>query len=156
MQLSERRAGNEAYRAGNYAEALNRYERARSIVELVRGLSRADQMEVDVNRVTVLCNIAAARLAVGEYGAAAGACTAALEIDPGCLKALARRAKAHIGRHEYEAAAADVAALRGQGPAGAAQAAQLQAALEAAQAADRRSDARTFGAMFDRPAASNH
>ena len=150
MQLSERRQGNTAFRAGQYTEALDRYERARSIVELVRGLSRADQAEVDVNRVIVLCNTAAVHLATKSFGAAAEICTKALELDPGCVKALARRCKAHIGRHEYGLAAEDLAKLKEMGPAAVEQAADIAVLLKQAQAADRKAEAKTFGNMFDR------
>jgi hypothetical protein len=66
-QLEERRLGNEHYRAGRPAAALRHYERARGIVELVRGLAPADQAEVDRNRVAVALNAAAAHLALHQY-----------------------------------------------------------------------------------------
>ena len=47
MQLTERRQGNENYRAGDLDGALHHYERALAIVEYVRGTSEADQ----VNRI---------------------------------------------------------------------------------------------------------
>lgn len=104
MQLTERRKGNDAYRKGEYREALHHYVRAKSIVDLVQGLSQADQIEVISNRIAVNCNIAAVNLATKDFGAAVKACDAALELDPECQKALARKAKALIGRHEYDAA----------------------------------------------------
>ena len=150
MQLTERRQGNSAYRSSNYAQALQHYERARSIVDLVRGLSRADQAEVDVNRVAVLCNIAAVHLATKDFGAASEICSKALEVDPLCVKALSRRCKAQIGRHEYGAAAADVVKMKELGVEAAEQVAEVEMLLQQSQVADRRSDARTFGSMFDR------
>ncbi|KAI8106321.1 hypothetical protein M9435_000866 [Picochlorum sp. BPE23] len=102
--LVERRKGNDAYRKGTFAEALHHYVRAKSIVDLVQGLSQADQIEVISNRIAVNCNIAAVNLATKDFGAAVRACDDALELDPECQKALARKAKALIGRHEYDAA----------------------------------------------------
>lgn len=148
--MTERRQGNTAYRAGNYSVALNHYQRARSIVDLVRGLSRADQAEVDINRVAVLCNIAAVHLATKEFGAAMDICTKALELDPRCTKALARRCKAKIGRHEYEAAEEDLKELRALGPQTAALIYEIEGLLHQAQLKDKKADARTFGNMFDR------
>jgi len=162
LQLTERRKGNTAYRAGDYPTALEHYERARSIVELVRGLSRADQNEVDLNKVAVLSNIAAVYLATKEFGAAVDICNKALEVDPGCVKAVTRRCKAFIGRHEYDAAQADVEILKQMGsgndyqtgPAAAAAAAsaavELALALQHAQVVDQKNENKTFGNMFDR------
>jgi tetratricopeptide (TPR) repeat protein len=152
--LTERRQGNTAYRTGDYPKALEHYERAKSIVELVRGLSRADQNEVDLNRVAVLCNIGAVYLATKEFGAAVDICNKALELDPGCVKALTRRCKAFIGRHEYDSAQADVEILKEMGKKGVqgawAAAEELAVAVQHAQVVDRKAEAKTFGNMFDR------
>lgn len=110
--LMERRKGNDAYTKKNYGEALKHYQRAKAVVDVVEGLSQADQIEVILNKVLVNCNIAAVRLARKEFGAAVEACDSALELDPECEKALARRAKAHIGRHEFKKAQADIDELR--------------------------------------------
>ena len=129
---------------------MNHYQRARGIVDLVRGLSRADQAEVDINRVAVLCNIAAVHLATKEFGAAIEVCSKALELDPGCIKALARRCKAKIGRHEYAAAQEDIAELKNMGPQAVGLSFEIEGLLHQAQLADKKQDARTFGNMFDR------
>lgn len=110
--LSERRRGNAAYREMDYTKALHHYVRAKSIVDLVQGLSQADQIEVLVNRISVNCNIAAVHLATKDYGAAVHACDAALELDPTCQKAIARKAKALIGRHEFALAQGEIERLR--------------------------------------------
>lgn len=110
--LTERRKGNAAYKEQNYSDALHHYVRAKSIVDLVQGLSQADQVEVLLNRIAVNCNIAAVHLATKDFGAAVQACDAALELDPTCQKALARRAKALIGRHEFALAQVELEKLR--------------------------------------------
>lgn len=61
--MTERRQGNEAYRSRNYTKALHHYERAKAVVEFVEGLSRADQAEVEVNKVAVYLNLAAVHMA---------------------------------------------------------------------------------------------
>lgn len=149
--LTERRQGNNEYKAGNFAAALYHYERARSIVELVKGLSRVDQAEVDVNRVAVECNIAAVHLSTQDYGAAKAAASRALTIDPYCLKALSRRVKACIGRHEYgEDVEKDLKLLKSLGSEGFSEATSLQAAMKKAIAADRKTEERAFACMFDK------
>jgi hypothetical protein len=147
--LAERRAGNAAHRAGRHGEALRRYARARAVVELVRGLSRADQREVDANRLATLCNEAAAHLALKQYGAAGVAADAALALDARCAKARARRALAAAGRGEWAAAEADAAALRAAGEPGAGEVAR---AVARARAEARASERAAFGAMFARGA----
>eukprot|EP00887_Chlorella_sp_A99_P002559 scaffold6.g2559.t1 len=137
--LTERRQGNQAYRARDFAKALHHYERARAVVEFVQaregvGLSRADQAEVDVNK---------------EYGAAVEFCNKALGVDPRCAKALARRCKAHARRHKAGAAAGDLAALRALDP-GHAELAELEAELARVQREATESERETFAHMFDR------
>jgi len=50
MQLVERRKGNERYREREFAPAKNHYERAKSILDMVRGQGQAEQDEIDSNR----------------------------------------------------------------------------------------------------------
>jgi len=102
--LQERNKGNVAYRKQAYDTALHHYLRAKSIVDLVEGLSTADQEEVVVNAVAVNCNLAAVYLALREFGAAVAAADDALVLDGGCEKALVRKAKALVGQHEYVSA----------------------------------------------------
>ena len=113
--LQERRKGNAAYSAGQYDDAERYYVRAKSIVDLVEGLSTADQEEVVANAVAVNCNLAAVYLARGDFGAALGAAEDALGLDAGCEKALARKAKALVGRGAWEAAEAVVGEMDGRG-----------------------------------------
>ena len=113
--LQERRKGNTAYSAGQYDDAERYYVRAKSIVDLVEGLSMADQEEVVANAVAVNCNLAAVYLARGDFGAALGAAEDALGLDAGCEKALARKAKALVGRGAWEAVEAVVGEMDGRG-----------------------------------------
>ena len=50
LQLMERRKGNEQYRAKEFAAAKHHYERAKTILEAVRGLGQAEQDEITTNR----------------------------------------------------------------------------------------------------------
>ncbi|PRW44423.1 Peptidyl-prolyl cis-trans isomerase D [Chlorella sorokiniana] len=147
--LTERRKGNDAYRSGDYVKALHHYERAAAIVELVQGLSRADQAEVDINKVAIYLNLAAVHMAQKEYGAAVGFCDKALELQPGNFKALLRRCRAYTGRHDYAAAEADLETLRDLEPYSI-EVAEQAMALERARQVDRRKEASVFGSMFER------
>eukprot|EP00873_Tetraselmis_striata_P045271 jgi/Tetstr1/465535/TSEL_010204.t1 len=100
--LTERRKGNDAYLEKDFKQAMHHYTRALSIVNLIQGLSSQDQIEVLRNKVAVLSNIAAVHMGKGEYGKTVQLCTEALEIDSNNSRALLRRAKANILRHENE------------------------------------------------------
>ncbi len=88
------------------------YTRAVSILDFVEGTSKADQAEIDNNKVAVLWNMAAAHIAVSEFGAAAEKCTQALALEPDCIRVLLRRAKAYTARGEYALAEADLAKVK--------------------------------------------
>ena len=115
-QLQERAAGNSAYRAGRHADALAAYGRALAILDFVTGVSAADQAEVVSNKATVLWNMAAAHIALCEFGAAARKCTDALALpgldDNHTVRLLLRRATALGKRREFDAAQADLDAVK--------------------------------------------
>jgi len=102
MQLTERRQGNQHYRQKHFDMALTHYDNARSILEPLASNAAEEQQEIDVNVVKVYLNIAAVHLAQQLFGKAIAWCTKALAKDPQNAKALVRRAKAHIGRHNYQ------------------------------------------------------
>ncbi len=83
-------------------QAMHHYTRAKSIVDLVAGMGKSDQEEIDKNKVSVLLNIAAVHMEQGEHAAACSSCTAALALDPKNVKGLVRRAQCHIARHEQK------------------------------------------------------
>ena len=102
LQLTERRRGNDYYRRGQMDQAMHHYARAKSVVDLVAGMGKSDQEEIDKNKVSVLLNIAAVHMEQGEHAAACSSCTAALALDPKNVKGLVRRAQCHIARHEQK------------------------------------------------------
>jgi hypothetical protein len=59
LQLVERRKGNERYRAKEFAQAKYHYERAKSILDMVRGQGQAEQDEIDSNRYIEGCTLPA-------------------------------------------------------------------------------------------------
>lgn len=87
--------------------------------------------------------------ATQEYGSAVGFCDKALALDPTSIKALLRRSRAHTGRHEYGAAAADLASVRRLDP-HSYEAAEQEAELQRTRLADRRKEQRLFADMFAR------
>lgn len=106
MQLIERRKGNDYFRRGDLKQALTLYQRAKSVVDLVEGMTPEDQAEIDTNKATVLLNIAAVHLTNKDYADAAENCSAALVLQPGSVKALIRRAKCFCFMHEYQVSSA--------------------------------------------------
>ena len=102
LQLAERRQGNQHYRQKHFDTGLAHYENARSILESLASNAAEEQQEIDLNLVKVYLNIAAVYLAQQLFGKAIAWCTKALAKDPQNAKALLRRAKAHIGRHNYQ------------------------------------------------------
>ena len=81
---------------------------ALSIVNLVQGTNSGDQREIDKNKTATLMNIGAVHMAVHDFGAAIGTLTEANELMPNHPKLLIRRARAFIGRGEFQKARADV------------------------------------------------
>eukprot|EP00882_Tetradesmus_deserticola_P018204 GHRQ01019536.1.p1 GENE.GHRQ01019536.1~~GHRQ01019536.1.p1 ORF type:complete len:234 (+),score=65.68 GHRQ01019536.1:480-1181(+) len=63
-QLSERHAGNKAYRQQQHVAALQHYQRALAVVNFVVGCSADEQAEVAANKAAVLLNIAAVHMAL--------------------------------------------------------------------------------------------
>jgi hypothetical protein len=63
QQLTERHAGNKAYKQQQYAAALQHYQRALAVVNFVVGCSADEQAEVLANKAAVLLNIAAVHMA---------------------------------------------------------------------------------------------
>ncbi|KAF6253617.1 hypothetical protein COO60DRAFT_1643033 [Scenedesmus sp. NREL 46B-D3] len=109
--LSERHAGNQAYKQQQHAAALQHYRRALAVVEFVVGCSADEQAEVMANKAAVLLNIGAVHMAQQEWGAAVCCCDEALACQPdreAAVKAWLRRSKANLGRHEYKAALQDL------------------------------------------------
>lgn len=57
---------------------MHHYGRALAVLDVIEGVSSADQEELDKNRVLVLLNLAAGHVELKEFGAAAKRCTEVL------------------------------------------------------------------------------
>ena len=97
--------GNAEYMGGQYAKAVASYSQA-----LAMGAAAAS----DAERATVLCNRAQCYLKTRENEKAAADCTAALQLAPGLLKALYRRAAALEAARRPREALADYRAVLAQ------------------------------------------
>lgn len=98
----ERRMGNQRYQAADFEAARHCYEKAKGILDLIKGQGEAEQQEIDANRVKVLLNMAALYLATKEYSKAISCSTEALQADENNKVALLRRIKAYTRMHEYQ------------------------------------------------------
>lgn len=54
LQLTERQRGNEYYRRGEMDQAMHHYTRAKSIVDIVSGMGKTEQEEIEKNKVRLL------------------------------------------------------------------------------------------------------
>ena len=102
LQLTERRRGNDYFRKGLLDKAMCQYQRAHTVLDMIEGMGKDDQEEIDINKSVVLLNIAAVQLARQEFAAAADSCSAALKLQPDNIKGLVRRAKCYSNMHEYK------------------------------------------------------
>ena len=102
MQLLERRQGNQHYRNRHFDTALTHYNNAVSILEPLQACTTEEQQEVDLNLSKAYLNIAAVYLARKLLSKAVTWSTKALQKDKQNPTALLRRAKAHLGRHDYQ------------------------------------------------------
>ncbi|KDD76940.1 hypothetical protein H632_c60p2 [Helicosporidium sp. ATCC 50920] len=147
--LQERRAGNALFRQRLWGEAIEKYTRAASIVELIEALSSADQDEVDSNRAAVWLNLAAAHLHRGEPGEAERFCSRALELRPSA-KALLRRARARAAGRRFEAALEDARDAEKLPEADLAEVDELREEVERLRRRDGERERLAFGGMFDK------
>ena len=104
LQLKRRRHGNDHYKLRQFKEALEAYDNAKALLQNLNGvkLESEHQQEVARNLIATELNIAALHYTQQHYGAAIKCCSRALTIDGQNAKALLRRAKAHLGRHNLE------------------------------------------------------
>lgn len=102
VQLMERRQGNVHYKKRHFTEALEHYSKAASMLEGLSGRAKEEQQEVNASLGSVFLNVAAVHLQQQYYGEAVQWCTKALKLDASNDRALLRRAKAQMGRHNYQ------------------------------------------------------
>ena len=105
-----REEGNALYRAGNRAEACDKYFEALGYLEelSLRKKPKSDEWEaIERRKVPLLLNYSQCMLLKGDFAEVIRHTTTVLEVDRDNIKALFRRAKAHAASWDEEAAEAD-------------------------------------------------
>lgn len=102
--LALKEEGNNLYKAGDYAAAVEKYTKAAS----------SAHAENDT-RAVVLANRAAAHLKLQRFRETADDATEALKLRPGYIKALKRRKEARVALKEYRGACEDAKELKESG-----------------------------------------
>eukprot|EP00775_Hariotina_reticulata_P006189 gene6189-6425_t len=97
--------GNRLHTAGKYAEAAEKYERARTNLAELSGSAEA----ADLLKACTL-NLGSCYLQLGRFHDAVSACDEILERDTQNVKALYRRGQAHAALQQHEAALSDLQA----------------------------------------------
>jgi len=164
-QLKKKEQGNALFRRGEFERALRRYEasnsRAPEAADLAKAIeaascggdeeaaSAANERKAAAEQVRLAClvNMAACQLRLGEHGAAAKSCSAALDIAPGSAKALFRRGQARLALAELSGAKEDLLAAAKADP----KSREVRAALtqlKAAQGRAREEERGAFGGIF--------
>ncbi|XP_039125187.1 70 kDa peptidyl-prolyl isomerase-like isoform X1 [Dioscorea cayenensis subsp. rotundata] len=100
--------GNALFKAGKYARASKRYEKAAKFIEYDSSFSDEEKKQAKALKVTCNLNNAACKLKLKDYKQAEKLCTKVLEIDSCNVKALYRRAQAYIHLVDLDLAEVDI------------------------------------------------
>ncbi|KAJ4955709.1 hypothetical protein NE237_012492 [Protea cynaroides] len=100
--------GNALFKAGKYARASKRYEKAAKFIEYDSSFGEEEKKQAKVLKVTCNLNNAACKLKLKDYKEAEKLCTKVLEIDSRNVKALYRRAQAYIQMTDLDLAELDI------------------------------------------------
>ncbi|XP_058103194.1 70 kDa peptidyl-prolyl isomerase-like [Magnolia sinica] len=100
--------GNALFKAGKYARASKRYEKAAKLVEHDSAFSEEEKKQSKVLKLSCNLNNAACKLKLKDYKQAEKLCTKVLEIESRNVKALYRRAQAYIQLADLDLAELDI------------------------------------------------
>ncbi|RZC62049.1 hypothetical protein C5167_023825 [Papaver somniferum] len=100
--------GNALFKAGKYARASKRYEKAAKFIEYDSPFSEEEKREAKTLKVSCNLNNAACKLKLKSYKEAEKLCTKVLEIESRNVKALYRRAQAYINLVDFDLAELDI------------------------------------------------
>ncbi|GMH40131.1 hypothetical protein BSKO_08035 [Bryopsis sp. KO-2023] len=92
--------GNEAYKAGKLARAVSKYEGAVKVIEHDKDFGESKGASKELKK-SIWLNLAAANLKLKDSGKVIQHCGKVLEIDSYNVKALYRRAQAHMTREDF-------------------------------------------------------
>ena len=135
-----RMQGNQLYESRAFPEALEKYQAALSIVDLIQGTNPGDQSEIDKNRAATLMNVAATHMGMQAFGEAIRNLNEANRIDivTNHPKLLMRRARAFTQRGAFDEARADVDVCAAQNVLSAREVRAARAEVDAAEREVRR------------------
>ncbi|KAF8016238.1 hypothetical protein BT93_H1674 [Corymbia citriodora subsp. variegata] len=100
--------GNAAFKAGKYARASRRYEKAVRFIEYDSSFSDEEKQQAKTLKITCNLNNAACKLKLKDFKEAEKLCTKVLEADGRNVKALYRRAQAYIQLVDLDLAEQDI------------------------------------------------
>ncbi|XP_010247135.1 PREDICTED: peptidyl-prolyl cis-trans isomerase FKBP62-like isoform X2 [Nelumbo nucifera] len=105
---NKKEEGNVLFKAGKYARASKRYEKAAKFIEYDSTFGEEEKKQAKVLKITCNLNNAACKLKLKDYKQAEKLCTKVLELDGGNVKALYRRAQAYIQLADLDLAEFDI------------------------------------------------
>lgn len=145
-----REQGNELFKAGDLARAVRRYQTALKAVESEYELKEDAQKALGkTKKVLANSNLAAVYLKQGNFKEAAESAGKAIELDSSNVKALFRRGSAFVELGDFDAARKDLKKVLELEPSNAAAAAALRTIAQRS-AAQRESDKKRYGGMFEK------
>uniref|UniRef100_A0A5B7AKM4 peptidylprolyl isomerase n=1 Tax=Davidia involucrata TaxID=16924 RepID=A0A5B7AKM4_DAVIN len=100
--------GNALFKAGKYARASKRYEKAAKYIEYDTSFGEEEKKQAKALKVTCNLNDAACKLKLKEYKQVEKLCTKVLDIESRNVKALYRRAQAYINLADLDLAEFDI------------------------------------------------
>uniref|UniRef100_A0A7N0U538 peptidylprolyl isomerase n=1 Tax=Kalanchoe fedtschenkoi TaxID=63787 RepID=A0A7N0U538_KALFE len=100
--------GNVLFKAGKYARASRKYEKAAKYIEYDTSFSEDEKKQAKALKVSCNLNNAACKLKLKEYKEAEKLCTKVLELESTNVKALYRRAQAYINLGDLDVAELDI------------------------------------------------
>ena len=106
-QVELRCRGNTHYANKEFEQAYNCYERALSIMNLVKAVHASDAEEIKKNKLACLMNLGSVCMAMKHFGEAVEHLDDAEKLLPNDPRLLCRRGRAHVGRGHYKLAKAD-------------------------------------------------
>ncbi|TXG69404.1 hypothetical protein EZV62_004339 [Acer yangbiense] len=100
--------GNALFKAGKYARAAKKYEKAVKYIEYDSSFGEEEKKQAKALKVACNLNDAACKLKLKEYKQAEKLCTKVLELESRNVKALYRRAQAYIQLADLDLAEFDI------------------------------------------------
>jgi len=100
--------GNELYKVKDFKGALEKYNKALEYFAHCWGLEEEEKKQVDALKLSLLLNVSACQMELGDYTEVYYTCSKVLDIDTNNVKALYRRGKSLSIRNEFEKAKEDL------------------------------------------------